>query len=97
MQLDRLELLDFLKSKNKSATESEIFSFLDAFFQYAESEMNLKKNSSVILSKNGMPTENPYLRVKRNAFDIMQKCKRVQNTELLWKRLEEVKSEKENE
>lgn len=78
--MDKIKIIDLLRSENKRANEIDLEVMANAILIYTEASNNIAKNGSIVLHpRTGSPIENPYLKVQYQQSSILLKYRHIKS------------------
>jgi phage terminase small subunit len=82
-EIKKSEVLAALRAENPGGRPDEIARYADAYLTYQEAQENIDRNGAIVAHpRTGAPIENPYLKVRKSAGDVLTQLKRIRATTL---------------
>lgn len=74
--MNRDEILAVLRTENPRGRPDDITMYADAFVAYRESSENIAEHGNIVAHpRTGSPIENPYIKVRVQASNVIRKIK----------------------
>jgi len=84
-EISKEQILAVLNRLNPDAKSSDIVIYTDAFLEYRAAQSNISEHGSVVFHpRTGSPIDNPYVKVRDRASELLRKMRRIECDEL-WK------------
>lgn len=83
-EMTKEEIIAALTGANKSARQSDIAIYADAFIEYQAAQKNIDEHGSIVFHpRTGSPIDNPYAKVRDRASATIRAMKSIR-ADALW-------------